>query len=45
MRIKKTSNCYYFSISVCMGAFVLGYELTSFGNLGGLVKKTNFPDG
>lgn len=45
MRIKDTSTCYSFSISVCMGAFVFGYELTSYGNLSALIQDFNFPNG
>lgn len=41
MRIKDTSIVYSYSISVCMGSFVFGYELTSFGNLNDLIVKAN----
>lgn len=41
MRIKDTSLVYSYSISVCMGSFVFGYELTSFGNLNDLIVKAN----
>jgi hypothetical protein len=41
MRIKDTSIVYSYSISVCMGSFVFGYELTSFGNLNELIIKAN----
>ena len=41
MRIKDTSTVYSYSISVCMGSFVFGYELTSFGNLNQLVQRYN----
>ena len=37
MRIKDTSTVYSYSISVCMGSFVFGYELSSFGNLNDLI--------
>ncbi len=33
MKIKDTSTVYAYSITLCMGSFVFGYELTSFGNL------------
>lgn len=45
MRIKDTSTVYSYSISVCMGAFVFGYQLSSFGNLKDLILAFNFPDG
>jgi hypothetical protein len=41
MRIKDTSTVYSYSISVCMGSFVFGYELTSFGNLNQLIIDYN----
>ena len=41
MRIKDTSTVYSYSISVCMGSFVFGYELSSFGNLNELILKAN----
>jgi len=41
MRIRDTSTVYSFSISVCMGSFVFGYELTSFGNLQNLILNYN----
>jgi len=41
MRIKDTSTVYSYSISVCMGSFVFGYELTSFGNLNDLIISSN----
>lgn len=41
MRIKDTSLVYSYSISVCMGSFVFGYELTSFGNLNDLIVSAN----
>jgi hypothetical protein len=41
MRIKDTSTVYSYSISVCMGSFVFGYELTSFGNLNQLIVGYN----
>jgi hypothetical protein len=41
MRIKDTSTVYSYSISVCMGSFVFGYELSSFGNLNQLIVKNN----
>lgn len=41
MRIKDTSLVYSYSISVCMGSFVFGYELTSFGNLNDLIIAAN----
>ena len=42
MRIKDTSLVYSYSISVCMGSFVFGYQLSSFGNLKDLIVSTNF---
>jgi hypothetical protein len=42
MRIKDTSTCYSFTISVCMGSVVFGYELSSFGNLHDLILNFNF---
>jgi hypothetical protein len=45
MRIKDTSTVYSYSISVCMGAFVFGYQLSSFGNLKDLLIQFNYPDG
>lgn len=44
MRIKDTSTCYSFTISVCMGAFVFGYQLSSFGNLETLILNYNFQE-
>jgi hypothetical protein len=41
MRIKDTSTVYSYSISVCMGSFVFGYQLTSFGNLNQLIINAN----
>lgn len=41
MRIKDTSTVYSYSISVCMGSFVFGYELSSFGNLNKLIVASN----
>ena len=41
MRIKDTSTVYSYSISVCMGSFVFGYELSSFGNLNDLIIGAN----
>ena len=41
MRIKDTSTVYSYSISVCMGSFVFGYELSSFGNLNDLIIAAN----
>lgn len=41
MRIKDTSLVYSYSISVCMGSFVFGYELSSFGNLNDLIVAAN----
>lgn len=41
MRIKDTSTVYSYSISVCMGSFVFGYELSSFGNLNNLIIASN----
>ncbi len=41
MRIKDTSTVYSYSISVCMGSFVFGYELSSFGNLNDLIIISN----
>jgi hypothetical protein len=41
MRIKDTSTVYSYSISVCMGSFVFGYELSSFGNLSDLISYAN----
>lgn len=41
MRIRDTSTVYSYSISVCMGSFVFGYELTSFGNLNQLIIDYN----
>ncbi len=41
MRIKDTSTVYSYSISVCMGSFVFGYELSSFGNLNQLIVSSN----
>jgi hypothetical protein len=41
MRIKDTSTVYSYSISVCMGSFVFGYELSSFGNLNQLIVNSN----
>lgn len=32
---------YSYSISVCMGSFVFGYELSSFGNLNQLILGYN----
>jgi hypothetical protein len=41
MRIKDTSTVYSYSISVCMGSFVFGYQLSSFGNLKDLITNNN----
>lgn len=41
MRIKDTSTVYSYSISVCMGSFVFGYQLSSFGNLSELITNNN----
>ena len=41
MRIRDTSTVYSYSISVCMGSFVFGYELSSFGNLNQLIRSAN----
>lgn len=41
MRIRDSSTVYAFSLSVCMGSFVFGYELTSFGNLKSLIISYN----
>jgi len=45
MRIKDTSLVYTYSISVCMGSFVFGYQLSSFGNLRDLITQANFEEG
>jgi hypothetical protein len=45
MRIKDTSTCYSYTISVCMGSIVFGYQLSSFGNLSDLILSFNFPNG
>lgn len=45
MRIKDTSTCYSYTISVCMGSVVFGYQLTSFGNLHDLIYNANFLPG
>ena len=45
MRIKDTSLVYSYSISVCMGSFVFGYQLSSFSNLKELILSVNFPEG
>lgn len=42
MRIRDTSTVYSYSISVCMGSFVFGYEVSSFGNLSDLISAFNF---
>jgi hypothetical protein len=39
MRIRDRSTVYLYSISICMGSFVLGYELTSYGNLNHLITE------
>jgi hypothetical protein len=44
MRIRDTSSLYSFSISVCMGAFVFGYQLSSYDNLSNLILKANFDE-
>ena len=45
MRIRDRSTVYLYSISICMGSFVLGYELTSYGNLTYLLSQANeFPN-
>jgi hypothetical protein len=41
MRIRDRSTVYLYSISVCMGSFVLGYELTSYGHLFQLLTEAN----
>lgn len=41
MRIKDRSTVYAYSISVCMGSFVFGYELSSFGNVLELMATQN----
>ncbi len=41
MRIKDTTDIYLYSISICMGSFVFGYELTSIGNLSLLIVYNN----
>ena len=41
MRIKDRSTVYSYSVSVCMGSFVFGYELSSFGNLHNLIVQFN----
>jgi hypothetical protein len=41
MRIRDRSTVYLYSISVCMGSLVFGYELTSFGNLSHLLSLAN----
>lgn len=41
MRIRDRSTVYLYSISICMGSFVLGYELTSYGNLTHLLSQAN----
>lgn len=45
MRIKDTSTCYSYTISVCMGSIVFGYQLSSFGNLSDLILNFNYPNG
>lgn len=45
MRIKDTSTCYSYTISVCMGSIVFGYQLSSFGNLSDLILYFNFDEG
>ena len=44
MRIKDTSLVYSYSISVCMGSFVFGYQLSSFGNLQDLMISAYYPE-
>ena len=41
MRIRDRSTVYLYSISVCMGSFVLGYELTSYGQLAHILSEAN----
>lgn len=41
MRIRDRSTVYLYSISVCMGSFVLGYELTSYGHILHLLTEVN----
>jgi len=41
MQIKDRSTVYSYSISVCMGSFVFGYLLTSYGNLNHLIVEFN----
>lgn len=41
MRIRDRSTVYLYSISVCMGSFVLGYELTSFSQLTHIISEAN----
>jgi hypothetical protein len=37
MRIRDRTTVYLYSISICMGSFVLGYELTSYSQLAHLI--------
>lgn len=41
MRIRDRSTVYLYSISICMGSFILGYELTSYGNISFLITTAN----
>lgn len=41
MRIRDRSTVYLYSISICMGSFVFGYELTSYGNLSHILSQGN----
>lgn len=41
MRIRDRSTVYLYSISICMGSFVFGYELTSYGNLTHILSQGN----
>ena len=41
MRIRDRSTVYLYSISVCMGSLILGYELTSYGLPSSLIPQAN----
>jgi len=41
MRIRDKSTVYLYSISVCMGSFVFGYELSSYSTPSSLLADAN----
>ncbi len=43
-RIRNTTTVYQYSISICMGSFVFGYQLTNMGSINHLIASENDVD-